>query len=395
MIVNKLIVQGFKSIESAEIDLGVVNVFIGANGSGKSNLLEAFGALAAAASGRVDDESLVRRGGRLGGFYQPLFPDTPSFGETLLEGDGTNSCYRVTLGPPELGKPTGWKFTREIWKDGDDYVVNRQPGDGTKGDPQAGLAALRLAEISSESEAARFLKGLAGYAIYSPDALMLRGVIPDPQTREPVGLSGGRLAQAVNELVDVADLGSQLLNEIKESVDWFGGFGVVSTQVGNESRKQTQGLVFMDRYFRHNDPRTKQEHHYWMSPLDVNEGILYELFAGVLCLHPKAPNLLAIDNGDHGLNPLLAKHLIGAVCRWLLASKRPRQLLMTTHNPLVLDGLPLTDDRVRLFTLDRDNRGATRVQRFVIGDKHREMAEKGWTLSRMWVNKLIGGVPDV
>ena len=68
---------------------------------------------------------------------------------------------------------------------------------------------------------------------------------------------------------------------------------------------------------------------------------------------------------------------------------------MNTHNPLVLDGLPLQDDRIRLFTVDRDNRGTTNVRRFVITEKHHKMAAKGWTLSRMWVNKLIGGVPNV
>jgi hypothetical protein len=31
----------------------------------------------------------------------------------------------------------------------------------------------------------------------------------------------------------------------------------------------------------------------------------------------------------------------------------------------------------------------------MVTEKHREMASKGWTLSRMWINKLIGGVPDV
>jgi len=395
MIVEKLIVQGFKSIESVELDLGNVNVFIGANGSGKSNLLEAFGALAAAAFGRVDSESLVRRGGRLGGFFRPLFRDSPAFGETVLEAEGANSCYRVSLAAPESSRSTGWEFRREIWKGGDEELVNRTAGNGAKGDPQAGLAALKLAETAPDTDAARFLKRLAHYAIYSPETLMLRGVIPDPQTREPVGLSGGRLAQAVSELMDAGEPGARLGKEIQEAVEWFGGFGIMRTRVENDPRSEIHGLAFIDKYFRTEDPETKKGHHYFMSPMDVNEGVLYEMFMGVLCLHPSAPKLLAIDNGDHGLNPLLAKHLIGAVCRWLLESERPRQLLMTTHNPLVLDGLLLQDDRVRLFTVDRDNRGATRVRRFVISDQHREMAEKGWTLSRMWVNKLIGGVPDV
>lgn len=45
------------------MELGHVNVFIGANGSGKSNLLEALGVLSAAANGKVDEQALLARGG--------------------------------------------------------------------------------------------------------------------------------------------------------------------------------------------------------------------------------------------------------------------------------------------------------------------------------------------
>ena len=68
---------------------------------------------------------------------------------------------------------------------------------------------------------------------------------------------------------------------------------------------------------------------------------------------------------------------------------------MTSHNPAVLDGLPLQDDRVRLFTVDRDNHGKTIVKRVVVDKRLFEMASQGWTLSRLWMNKLIGGMPDV
>src|SRR4051812_2102369 len=135
MIVNKFTVQGFKSIESAELDLGNVNVFIGANGSGKSNLLEAFSALAAAAFGRVDGESLARRGGRSGGFFRPLFRDSPTCGDTVLEAEGANTCYKITLAAPEPTRSTGWEFRREIWKEGNEELVNRAAGNGAKGDP--------------------------------------------------------------------------------------------------------------------------------------------------------------------------------------------------------------------------------------------------------------------
>jgi len=41
-VLRKIKVEGFKSMESAELDLGDLNVVIGANGSGKSNLIGVF-----------------------------------------------------------------------------------------------------------------------------------------------------------------------------------------------------------------------------------------------------------------------------------------------------------------------------------------------------------------
>jgi predicted ATPase len=46
-------VEGYKSIRSAKVDLGAVNVLIGANGAGKSNLLGLFGLLADLADRRL------------------------------------------------------------------------------------------------------------------------------------------------------------------------------------------------------------------------------------------------------------------------------------------------------------------------------------------------------
>jgi len=48
LMLTKIIIESFKSLERVEVELGLVNVFVGANGSGKSNLLEAIGVLSAA-----------------------------------------------------------------------------------------------------------------------------------------------------------------------------------------------------------------------------------------------------------------------------------------------------------------------------------------------------------
>jgi AAA15 family ATPase/GTPase len=65
-MITNITVDSFKSLEAVEVELGQVNVFIGANGSGKSNLLEALGVLSAAAEGKVNDQVLLQRGVRPG-----------------------------------------------------------------------------------------------------------------------------------------------------------------------------------------------------------------------------------------------------------------------------------------------------------------------------------------
>ena len=65
-MIEKFSVKTFKSLEDVTVELGRVNVFMGANGSGKTGLLEALGILSAAAKGQVDDQTLLARGVRLG-----------------------------------------------------------------------------------------------------------------------------------------------------------------------------------------------------------------------------------------------------------------------------------------------------------------------------------------
>lgn len=75
--INKLIFRNFKTLEDVSFEPGRVNVFIGANGSGKTTILEAIGLLCAAMTDRVDNASMQRKGVRLSvpGLYKSAFSD--------------------------------------------------------------------------------------------------------------------------------------------------------------------------------------------------------------------------------------------------------------------------------------------------------------------------------
>jgi predicted ATPase len=131
-----------------------------------------------------------------------------------------------------------------------------------------------------------------------------------------------------------------------------------------------------------------------LSGYDASEGALYVLFMMVLAFHEDVPPVVAVDNFDHALNPRLARALTERLCEWTL-EKENKQLLLTSHNPLVLDGLPLQDNRVRLFTVERSRFGKTLVRRVEIGPNLIKAAEQGIPLSQQWVMGTIGGMPSI
>ncbi len=64
-MIRNVRINNYKSIPGLTLDLGRVTVFIGANGSGKSNILEAIALASAAAHNKLDNEFLISRGVRV------------------------------------------------------------------------------------------------------------------------------------------------------------------------------------------------------------------------------------------------------------------------------------------------------------------------------------------
>lgn len=388
-MLDRFTVQNFKSLVDVSVDLSVVNVFIGANGSGKSNLLEAVGILGAAASGRVNDESLKYRGVRPGvpALYKASFQHRRGAVHIRFEADGCGASYAVSLLNP-IGRPTpDWAFKHERLLYGDSQLVGRGPHTYEQLNPNAGLAALKAVEMLADDPAGTLLDLLRNYAIYAPDTPTLRGLEPDPQSREPVGLAGGRLPEGLSTIGSDATWRSHL-SEIRSLAGWVANFNVTYTRqipISESVPQPQRGLRFRDRYM--------SEQRNVLSGYDASEGILYLLFYTVLALHPKAPHLFAIDNFDQALNPRTARDFTRSFCQWLMEQQH-RQVLLTTHNPLVLDGLPLHDDRVRLFAVDRSKRGHTVVKQVMVDERLLRSANKGVPLSQQWVMGHFGGVPS-
>ncbi len=396
-MIQTIKIKAFKSLLDLTVDLGRVNVFIGANGSGKSNLLEAIGVLGAAANGKVDDEALLRRGVRPGvpALYKSSFTGKRVRSSIRLEAVANGASYAVELNNPIQNPEPAWTFKTESLKQNENQLVGRSPASMSERlDPLRGLAALKAVEMSPKEAPSRLLRDLAGYAIYAPDTNTLRGLAPDSQSRNPVGLTGGRLPEAVLELLRSRRKDKRMkgiFNDVLEMIDWAKSFGsrLVSDSIplSPSVAASRRILYFQDRFMA--DKRNG------LTGYDASEGALYVLFATVLATMPEAPSILAIDNVDHGLNPRLARALMNKICQWVLEGHKDKQILLTTHNPLVLDGLPIDNDQIRLFAVGRSRKGNTVVTRVRLDLDDLQRDGELWTVSRLWVMGHLGGVPNV
>lgn len=395
-MIRTLRVERFKSIVDQEVSLGRVNVFVGANGSGKSNLLEAMGVLGAAAGGRVDDEALLRRGVRPGlpRLYKSSFPNLPiqqhiGFGVRSERG----AEYDATLWNPTKAPEPAWKFKSERLTDPAGKVLaSRNPTLQLAHNQEQGIAALKTVELAPDEPARELVDELREFAIHCPNTQTLRGLTLDPQVRSPVGLAGGRVPEALAELQKLASDSESLadsLEQLTELIDWaIDATAAAPGTVALSPSASRPGPVvaFADRFM----PKGRNR----LTGYDASEGALFVLYYAILALHPKAPRCLAVDNLDQALNPRLATRLAQGLVKVLLA-RNDRQWIVTAQNPAVLDGLPLQHDEVRLFAVDRNTAGHTVVSRIDAAKALALRPDETWTLSRMWVSGLLGGVPSV
>lgn len=388
-MIKSFTVKAFKSIPDLTVELGQINVFIGANGSGKSNILEAIGVLSAAASGIVDDESLMRRGVRPGvpALYKTSFIKQRISPHIYLEAKNHEADYSVSLNNIIKEPRPSWLYKTELLRKSNETVVSR--GTRTK-NKERGVAALKAVELKQTDPAVKLLSLLSGYSIYSPSTNVLRGIQQDSQTRAPVGLNGGRLAEAVRDIQQLSKKSEDyrdVYGEVIELIDW-----VSRISISDEDKQLLSPSISRPRNLLRFEDRFMNKSRNTLTAFDASEGALYVLYMTALAILPDAPVFLAIDNLDQTLNPRLARNLISKLCKWTFYLKTNRQILFTVHNPSALDGLDLNDDRIRLFSVNRNNRGFTTVTRVILTE---QILEENWPLSRLWVNGFIQGVPSI
>ena len=391
MNIQEIKIKNFKSLYDVSFCPGNINVFIGANGSGKSSVLEAIGVLSAAMTDRVNNNSLQRKGVRLStsSLYKSQFRSIERSMPTVdfamnWERNHDKYDYSVHLTTPSDNDT--WKYHSESVSKNGEIVFGRSNRTSVQLNNKVGYYA--LSEKLTGEEYTDMGNYISGYGIYQPDTLTLRGNVADPTQVTPIGLNGGRLADAMEDLFSVVDdeimFGTLSMDDVLELIEWASDIHITKPKKSNLNPgvpSTRQVIEFHDRFLRDKSVFTGY---------DASEGALYVLFMLTLAMHPDVPGMFAIDSFDHALNPRLAKRITEIFSQLIIESGKT--VFMTTHNPLVLDGLNLADERIRLFAINKNKYGYAELNRIQISQ---ELLETGQSLSRLWINGLLGGVPEL
>lgn len=222
-----------------------------------------------------------------------------------------------------------------------------------------------------------FIQGIVppDFLIYAPENSALRIFQAEPQIL-PLGIKGEGLFAHLKALGTpehaerLAAIGERLA-----LLDWFERLEIPKDLAPGE-----RSLLIRDRYLAEGalfDQRS------------ANEGFLFLLFYLTLFISDATPPFFAIDNVDTSLNPKLVTTLVAQLVE--LARRHDKQVIFTTHNPAVLDGIDLGKDEQRLFVTERGKDGATRVRR-IHAPKPLD-GDPPVLLSEAFVRGYLGGLP--
>ncbi|MBG00347.1 MAG: hypothetical protein CMI36_15245 [Owenweeksia sp.] len=389
-LITQINILNYKSIESMDLELGRFNVLIGANGSGKSNILEAIAMFGASKGNDLDVDGLMSRGVRVA---KPTLTLSSFLGKQLkkeiqinaqFSDEGTFHTVLSTFQSSDLNDLYAKWIDKEQEEQIPDVIMDyfREITSGKKLVPDKILEEINsLIGQRGVNVSNKYTKILSDFLIFNLSTQTLRGL--DATSRKvPLGIHGEGLDVLISNFNSYET--SKLLT-CKLFFNWLDKIAFDRQDElklsGYKLGKSSSTLYFHDRFMQRSNNLFSAE--------NANEGILHVIFYLALFISNKTPDFFAIDNIETALNPKLCRSLIKELTH--LSKERGKQAIVTTHNPAILDGLNLHDDSQRLFEVYRTDEGATRVRRIKF---KKGSSDKKLKLSEMWMEGLLGAVPN-
>lgn len=397
-------VANFRSLAKARVQLGPLNVLVGPNGGGKSNLLDAIRFLGDSVRSDLGPALEVR-----GGFENVLFRGAKSHAITIqMEAQVTEhssaralDVYSLTFRLQRmrrrstgiqrsfLTRDESFRFKRTprqgrriTINEGQIEVVDdrarQEPATSRKEllrSDSLGLATLpRLAEEEGGRQVNQIAELFATFRVVEIDVVAARG---------PATLQSGHILES-----DGSNLSAFLYRLSQNDPERF-------AMLQEDARAFIPGLLEI-----HFDPVGGGDEYVVLSIeeawlpgrtklADLSYGSVRALALLALLYDQNPPALTCMEEIDHGLHP----HLFDRLVDRLREASEHTQFLLATHSPALVGRLR-TDE---LIVCERSpTSGATVVPAITRGDMDRMVAaaEDRLDLGEMWFSGVLGGVPE-
>ena len=352
---RKVKIEGFKSIASADVPLGDLNVVVGANGSGKSNLIGVFRLLERVLSRNLETyvagepDRLLHHGRKV----------TPALGLKLtferytysFKLAAAQSALHFDFESIEVPTPhslDGSNFTGHQ-ESKFDIIAN----DHRKYLPKSAFAAIRNLTVhhfhdTSESAAMKRASALHDNRFLRPDAANLAACLYLLQEKHEVAFR-------------------QVEEHVRLVAPYFDRFILAPSRLNENTIKLEWRQKGSDAYF---------------DGYSLSDGTLRFICLATLLLQPAPPALILLDEPELGLHPY-AIHILAEL---LEAASKRSQVLLATQSVTLLNQFAPADVLVA-----ENEGGSTRFRRLDEVGLASWLAE--FSLGELWEKNVLGGRP--
>ena len=378
-MIRKLTILGFKSIERQTIELGALNVLIGANGSGKSNLLSALSFFRASALGNMD--ALVKQ---LGGADRLLYHGKKATKACFFACEGDEFSYEQTLIPVagdrlEVAKEGLSILESKVeWSDGGADISNleEQLRDEENQHLKEALARGELSEEDVENQLSEFpsakqqIEGWRRYHLHDTSATAA--------VKSTCKLDDNRYLRE-----DASNLAAYLYwLKLKQPTEYKRVVSIIQLATPYFEDFVLEPLRRNDQTIRLEWKQRNSDAYFDADSL--SDGTLRFVSLATLLNQPKwsMPSLIVIDEPELGLHPLAIRLL----AEMLDAASEHTQILVATQSVTLLDNFPIE----QVIVADHDGRGS--LFRRLKADDY-QMWLENFSVGELWEKNVLGGRP--
>lgn len=378
--ITHLTIKGFRSLKNIErLELKSFNVLIGANGAGKSNLLEFFRMLNYAFNDTKGNIQLyVARRGRASSLLY-YGPQVTRFMDASIQFDGDKrfSRYDFSL---SWGAPDELFFSSELlaYKREQDKITREyQLGSGHKESKVIDVA--NQSQNRWNSTTARVfrdrLRQIRAYHFHDTSDQAYIRLSQELERDAYLMNNGGNLAAFLRSLKESKPSHfRRILDTVQYIAPFIADFVVDPDPLNNRlvmlKWRDRNGSVF--------------------GPHQLSDGTIRTIALVTALLQPDEtlPSIMLFDEPELGLHP----HGVRIVAELLKAASEKRQVIVATQSPLLIRHYDPADIAVVEREEDRDGRGATAVKRLDPGELEGWLKE--YDLGQLYEKNVTGGGPQ-